>query len=58
MVAVPDDPESYDAALAVGRLLAEVAPGSSARAAIHALARELAGLAAPRRRGVLARLRG
>jgi len=54
-VLVPDDRVACDAALAAGRTLAEVAPGSPARAAVVALARQLAGRppgeGRPRRRG-------
>ena len=49
-VLVPDDREAYDAALLLGRTLAEVAPDSPARRALQALAAELAGLPAAGRR--------
>jgi Flp pilus assembly CpaE family ATPase len=42
VVLIPDDSEGYDKALRTGRFLAEVAPRSAARAALSALARELA----------------
>ncbi len=44
---VPDDPAAVDAAMLAGRSLAEVAPGSAARAAIGALAGRLAGASDP-----------
>lgn len=44
ILAVPDDPAAFDAAVAVGRTLSEVAPRSPARIAIRRLARQLAGL--------------
>ncbi|MCW2676242.1 MAG: ATPase involved in chromosome partitioning [Modestobacter sp.] len=48
---LPADRRATDAALAAGRTLAEVAPGSALRTALRALARELAGLPAePARR--------
>lgn len=55
---VPDDQAGVDAALAAGRTLAEVAPGSPVRAAIVELAAAVAGLTVPRRprrRKILAR---
>jgi Flp pilus assembly CpaE family ATPase len=51
---LPADRRATDAALAVGRTLAEVAPGSGLRAGLRTLAADLAGLpepAARRRRG-------
>ncbi len=52
-VLIPEDQSGYDAALAGGRALHEVAPRSPARAALMALARELVGPqpSAGRRRG-------
>jgi Flp pilus assembly CpaE family ATPase len=47
---VPDDGGAVDAALAAGRTLAEVAPGSPARVAIRALAARLADVPEPTRR--------
>lgn len=47
---VPNDPAAFDAALAGGRLLSEVAPGSPARAAIAELAASLAGVPVPHRK--------
>ncbi|HEX6234955.1 MAG TPA: hypothetical protein VFZ63_17625 [Jiangellaceae bacterium] len=41
---IPDDPGAADAAMAGGRTLAEVAPGSRMRLAIAALAAEVAGI--------------
>jgi MinD-like ATPase involved in chromosome partitioning or flagellar assembly len=55
---IPHDPAAFDGAMAAGRTLAEVAPGSRARAAIAAIAAELAGVQAtarPRRWKVLTR---
>jgi MinD-like ATPase involved in chromosome partitioning or flagellar assembly len=40
---VPDDPAAFDSAVATGRALVEVAPGSAARQAIRTLALRLAG---------------
>ena len=48
---VPQDVAAVDGALASGRTLAEQAPGSPARAALLALARELSGRPAPARGG-------
>lgn len=42
---VPNDPAAYDAVMAAGKTLPEVAPGSPARHALRALAAELAGTA-------------
>ncbi len=52
---VPDDPAAFDAALLQGRVLAECAAASGARAPLRALAASLAGVAvpAPPRRGSL-----
>ncbi len=44
---VPDDPEAFDAALAAGRVLAEVAPSSAARHELRVLARRVSGRPAP-----------
>ncbi|MCW2709200.1 MAG: ATPase involved in chromosome partitioning [Frankiales bacterium] len=52
---VPQDTEAVDAALAVGRTLAEAAPGSPARQAIQRIAAALIGVPAPARRGRLLR---
>jgi Flp pilus assembly CpaE family ATPase len=48
--AVPQDIAAYDAALAIGRTLGEVAPRSPARRAIQSLAAELAELPVRKRR--------
>ena len=47
VVLVPHDVAALDAAVAGGRLLAEVAPGSPARRALAALAADLVGVPAP-----------
>lgn len=47
---VPYDLDATDAALASGRTLAEVAPGSPARLALQSVAASLVGAALPRRR--------
>ncbi|MCW2670128.1 MAG: hypothetical protein JWO27_2025 [Frankiales bacterium] len=52
---VPQDTEAVDAALAVGRTLAEAAPGSPARQAIQRIAAAVIGVPAPARRGRLLR---
>ncbi|MDX6268004.1 MAG: hypothetical protein QOD70_2744, partial [Frankiales bacterium] len=52
---VPQDTEAVDAALAVGRTLAEAAPGSPARQAIQRIAAALIGVPAPARRRRLLR---
>ncbi|NEK85348.1 chromosome partitioning protein [Blastococcus saxobsidens] len=59
-VFLPADRRATDAALAAGRTLAEVAPGSPLRGELRALAAELAGVRAPAagRRGLLARRAG
>lgn len=54
---VPHDLSAYDAALAAGRALAEVAPASPARLALQAIAAGLVGAPAPRRRRLFARTR-
>ncbi|RZU32989.1 AAA family ATPase [Blastococcus saxobsidens] len=57
---LPADRRSTDAALAAGRTLAEVAPGSPLRTGLRALAADLAGVRAPAagRRGLLTRRAG
>jgi MinD-like ATPase involved in chromosome partitioning or flagellar assembly len=52
---VPYDREALDAAVAAGRTLVEVAPGSPARLALQQLAASLVGARLPRRRRGLAR---
>jgi MinD-like ATPase involved in chromosome partitioning or flagellar assembly len=54
---VPNDPASYDAAVAAGRTLPEIAPGSPARLALQSIAAGLAGRKPPgrRRRALLRR---
>jgi len=47
---VPNDPASYDAAVAAGRTLPEIAPGSPARMALRSIAAGLAGQKPPTRR--------
>jgi Flp pilus assembly CpaE family ATPase len=47
---LPADRRATDAALAAGRTLAEVAPGSTLRTALRSLAAELAGVPEPARR--------
>ena len=54
---IPNDAAGYDAALASGRTLAEVAPHSPARLALQALAAELSGKIDEPRRRVLFRRR-
>ncbi len=49
VVLVPDDRDALDAALAAGRVLAEAAPRSAARAAVVRLAGDLAGRPVERR---------
>ena len=49
-VLVPEDREACDAAMLAGRSLTEHVPRSPARLAVAGLAREVAGVAAPRRR--------
>jgi hypothetical protein len=56
-VMIPDDRVGVDAAVAGGRLLAEAAPKSPARAAIRALAVRLVSSPGKPRRGVLSALR-
>jgi MinD-like ATPase involved in chromosome partitioning or flagellar assembly len=56
-VMIPDDRVGVDAAVAGGRLLAEAAPKSPARAAIRALAVRLVNSPGKPRRGVLSALR-
>jgi MinD-like ATPase involved in chromosome partitioning or flagellar assembly len=46
IIAIPDDGDAVDAALAAGRTLAEVAPSAPAREAIRALAAQVAGVPA------------
>jgi len=45
---IPDDPATMDGALLTGRSLAEAAPDSQVRQSLLALAREVAGVPAPR----------
>ncbi|MEO3935982.1 hypothetical protein V3N99_04395 [Dermatophilaceae bacterium Soc4.6] len=55
---VPDDPAAFDAALLQGRVLAECAPSSPARAALRTLAATLGGVDVPsnvRRRKLITR---
>jgi MinD-like ATPase involved in chromosome partitioning or flagellar assembly len=52
---VPCDPEACDAAVAAGRTLTEVAPGSPARRALQSIAAGLAGKPQPARRRRLLR---
>lgn len=47
---IPMDTASYDAAMAAGRTLTEIAPNSPARQALQSLAASLTGQASPRRR--------
>jgi Flp pilus assembly CpaE family ATPase len=55
LTVVPHDVEALDAALAAGRTLTEVAPGSPARQAIQGLAASLVGVPAPARKRRLLR---
>jgi Flp pilus assembly CpaE family ATPase len=49
VVLLPEDRSGVDAALAVGRLLAETSPGSPYRSAVVSLARQLLGVPTARR---------
>jgi len=47
---IPLDVDAYDAAIATGRTLLEVAPSSAPRLALQAIAAGLSGTPLPRRR--------